>query len=175
MAGIESPKDVGSIQELTMSSAFKIAALIAILVGLLTLGCTTTTTVLPASEAALRDGIPADAGLVFGRIRLEGWRKPILGESRTLVEFRNDKTGQRVTHTLEKSGEFFVLLPIGDYTITGVWSGFQGVEGKTDRGPIAFAIPPGRALYLGALLIRLPSANQARCMPHLRLGVRGQP
>jgi hypothetical protein len=147
-------------EALAVSNAFEVAALIAILVGLLALGCTATTTVLPANEAVLRDGIPADAGLVFGRIRLEGGRKPLLEGSGALVELRNDKTGKRFTHTLEKTGDFFLLLPTGDYTITAVWSGFQGAEARTDRGPIAFAVPPGRTLYLGTLLIRLPSANQ---------------
>ena len=147
-------------EALAVFTAFEVAALIAILVGLLALGCSATTSILPASEAVLRDGIPADAGLVFGRIRLEGGRKPLLEGSETRVELRNDKTGQQLTYTLEKTGDFFLLLPTGDYTITAVWSGFQGAEAKTDRGPIAFAVPPGRALYLGTLLIRLPTANQ---------------
>jgi hypothetical protein len=137
-----------------------LAALIAFPAGLLTPGCTTTTTALPADDALLRDGIPADSGLVFGRIRLEGGRKPVMEGTRILVEFRNDKTRHRVSHTLENTGEFFLLLPIGDYTITGVWSGAQGIEAKTGRGPMAFAVPPGRAMYLGTLIFRLPSANR---------------
>ncbi len=130
------------------------------MMGMLTPGCTATPRILPATAAVLREGISPDTGLVFGRVQLEGWGKALLAKPRTDVEFRDDKTGQRVFQPLEKTGEYFLVFPIGTYTITAVWSGAQSIQASTGRGSITFTVPPGRVLYLGTLRIRFPSPGQ---------------
>ncbi len=142
--------------------AYAITALLSMIMmlGMLTPGCTATPRILPATAAVLREGISPDTGLVFGRVQLEGWKKALLAEPRTEVEFRDDKTGQRIFQPLEKTGEYFLLFPIGAYTITAVWSGAQSIQASTGRGSIAFTVPPGRVLYLGTLRIRFPSSGR---------------
>ncbi len=148
-------------EELAASTALKVTVLMGVLMGLLTVGCTKTISLLAADKALLRAGIPADAGLVFGRIRLEGGVRPVLDKSRALVEFRNERTGERLVHTLGADGDFYLLLRRGDYALTAIWSGFSGVEAKAGSESVGFSVPSGRALYLGTLLIRLPSAGDA--------------
>ncbi len=124
-------------------------------------GCSSTFTIPSVKETSLSQGIPRDSGLAFGRIHVEGWRKGVLGEPATNVEFRNEVTQQRITHTLEKNGEFFLILPAGRYGITNLWSGFQQVGPSKDTAPMSFIIPPGSPVYLGTLSIRLPSGGSA--------------
>jgi hypothetical protein len=116
----------------------------------------------PTIEEALVSGrIPADTGLAFGQVRVEGWRRPILGEPKTNVEFRNHITGQDFRHTVEKSGDFFLVLPTGHYTVTSVWSGFEQVMPHKGDQTLRFTILPGSIMYLGTLVIRLPSTQTA--------------
>jgi aspartyl protease len=143
-----------------ISPIFTFTALLVAVVGQLTPGCTATPKVLPANATVLREGVSSDTGLVFGRVQVEGWKKALLAEPETEVEFRNAKTGRRIFQTLEKAGEYFLVFPIGDYTITAVWSGFQSIQARTERGPIAFTVPPGRVLYLGTLRIRFPAPDR---------------
>ncbi len=124
-------------------------------------GCSSTSVVPPVEEAPLSQGIPRDSGLAFGRIHVEGWRKGVLGDPATNVEFRNELTQKRVTHTLEKDGEFFLFLPAGRYGITSLRSGFQQVGPSKNSAPMSFIIPPGSPVYLGTLSIRLPSGGTA--------------
>ena len=125
------------------------------------LGCTTTPRIPPIKEAMLREGIPADSGLAFGRVRLEGLRKTIVETHRIDVALRNQTTNQRLTHTLDASGEFFLALPAGRYRITEVSSGFDHLwEGREGAGLAYFFIPPEEAVYLGTLLFQAPTAQR---------------
>ncbi len=131
-----------------------------LLAGLLTAGCSATPGVLAATGSGLRGGLAPDTGLIYGRVQLEGWGKAVLREPRTELEFRNEQTGQRLVQTLETTGEYVLVVPSGDYTITAIRSGFRSLQAKTAQGPIAFSVPPGRVLYLGTLLLRYPAPGQ---------------
>jgi hypothetical protein len=138
----------------------KAAAVIAFVAGLLPIGCATTTTII-SPDPSLR-GIPAGSGLAFGRIRLEGGRKTILAgnDSQVEFEFLNTRTRERLTYALERNGDFFLLLPAGDYAITSIWSGFKGVTSDKESSWFIFNVLPGRAVYLGTLDVQLPSADK---------------
>ena len=129
-----------------------------LVLALVIFGCTTTTRVPPFNEAMLAAGVPPDSGLAFGRIQLEGWRRAILETSRVHVEWQNQTTRQLYTHTLDPSGQFFVVLPAANYRITEVWSGFQRVRGNPGgEGLAQFIVPSGAAIYLGTLVLQWPT------------------
>ncbi len=152
--------------------------LLILLVGPAIIGCTGTTRLLSAGEASLRGGIPVASGLAFGRIRVDWRSTPILWDSRTNVEFRNEATNERLVHRLEPNGDYFLLLPSGRYTVASVWSGFQRIDAPTEGGiAIHFIIPPGSPIYLGTLSIRSPSPIHTRLAPspvQERLGPSGE-
>ncbi len=137
-----------------------------LLVGASFIGCTGTTRLYSAEEASVRGGIPGDSGLAFGRIRVDWRSTPILWESRINVELRNERTNQRLLHTLDPDSDFFLLLPSGRYTISSVWSGFQRIDAPTEGGiAIQFIVPSGSPVYVGTLSIRSPSPIHTRLGP----------
>ncbi len=145
-----------------------------LLVGATFIGCSGTTRLHSVEEASLRGGIPGGSGLAFGRIRVDWRSTPILWESRINVEFRNETTNQRLVHTLEPDGDFFLLLPSGRYTVASVWSGFQRIDAPTEGGiAIQFIVPPGSPMYLGTLSIRSPSPIHTRLAPSPAQGGMG--
>jgi len=126
------------------------------------LGCNPTSHVPPVSEELLRAEMPSDAGLAFGRIQLEGWPKTILAPGQVHAVLRYEPTQQLLTHTLDPSGEFFWTLPAGSYQLTAVWSGFRHV-GTPVEGDIVggrFAVLPGKAVYVGALVMQAPTPTR---------------
>ncbi len=64
-------------------------AVLVLLLGTTTLGCTPTTRVLHAKEELLSEGIPADSGLIFGRIEVEGGWLALSKSDETNMDFRN--------------------------------------------------------------------------------------
>jgi hypothetical protein len=111
-----------------------------------------------ASDAYLKQGLPPDMGLAYGRIMVRGWSATASGDYATSVEFRNRITGYTFTHQLSSSGEFHWVLHAGSYEITDVWSGFDRVSQQEKNRGIHFNVPAGRVTYLGDLLIVLPSS-----------------
>ncbi len=132
-------------------------AVIAPLLGQAIYGCNTIP-VIP-KEVALSGKIPPQQSLAYGRVLVEGWPKTIFESSKIQVEFQNQATNEKASYTLEKGGELSVLLSAGRYAVTSVWSGFQSVEPGKSATPILFAVPPGALVYVGTLLIRLPSVT----------------
>ena len=79
-----------------------------------------------------------------------------------IIQLHNETTQQRFTHNLDKSGEFFLALPAGRYWITEVWYPYGGWARTIipfGEGP-HFIVPPGAAIYLGTLSVRLPFRTQ---------------
>lgn len=112
----------------------------------------------PTAEDALANGrLPIGSGLAFGHIRVEGWKKAILAEPETNLEFQNRITGQNFSHAVEETGDFFWVLPAGHYTMTSVWSGFEEVTPRTGGRELRFTVLPDSIMYLGTLLVRVPS------------------
>ncbi len=129
----------------------------AVLAALIASGCATSTGSPPPRGESQTESVPAEAGLAFGRVTVEGWRRALVEDSRTSVEFRSRRTGQRFTAELKEDGEVFAFLPAGPYVVTRVQSGFQGVERLES---VRFLVPAGSAIYLGTVSIRMPTTDR---------------
>ncbi len=132
-------------------------AAMALAAGPALLGCDT----LPAipREVALTGKIPSQRCIVYGRVLVEGWPKTLLESSNVSVEFQNLTTREKSSYLLDKDGAFSLPVLPGRYAVTGIWSGLQSVEPGKNATPILFAAPPGVLVYLGTLLILLPSRD----------------
>lgn len=109
-------------------------------------------------EVALSGNIPPQQSVVYGQISIEGLPKTLLDSSKVRLEFQNLTTNERSGYSLEKEGIFTLPLLPGRYAVTSVWSGFQTIEPGKGATPVLFAVPPGTLVYIGTLLIRVPSA-----------------
>lgn len=128
-------------------------------VTIILLGCAPPFRVHQASDAYLKQGLPLNMGLAYGRIVVRGWRANATADYTTSVEFRSRTSGQTFTHRLNATGEFHWVLRTGGYEITDVLSGLQRVSREGQSRGIYFDIPPGRAVYLGELYVQLPSEH----------------
>jgi len=133
------------------------ACLSAAILMLILIGCAVPVRVRPATDTVLRAGVPVNQGLVYGRIVVRGWSPTVQGDYGTSVEFRNRTTGQTYIHRLNALGDFHWLLVPGNYEVTGISSGLEGVSQRAkDRG-IYFSVPARAITYLGDLFVQLPS------------------
>jgi hypothetical protein len=124
--------------------------------------CATHAPVFNAEESLLSGGIPNNSGLLFGRIKLEGGWPSLSSDSKLSMDLHNVTTGQKFTHRIDHEGNFFLLLPPGQYDFTRVWAGrfsfFFRRPSEPPRGD--FPVPLGCAVYLGSLYLRCPPRGQ---------------
>lgn len=129
----------------------------AVLITTILAGCAPPLHIHQASDASVKQGVPLNKGLAYGRIVVRGWSSTVRADYATSVEFRNRATGQAFTHRLNGSGEFHWLLYAGGYEITDIWSGFERVSQQAKDHGIHFHVPAGGVAYLGELFVQLPS------------------
>lgn len=109
----------------------------------------------------LKNGLPATFGLAYGRILVHGWKRTMYRDTVTRVEFRDRATDQAFSYKLDENGEFYWALPAGSYEISTIWSGFERVSQTEKNRGIHFYVPSDTPVYLGDLLIRIPSRTEA--------------
>lgn len=117
--------------------------LVAILAGTL-LGCGGHGRENAPSREMMRGGIPAGWGMAYGRI--------YPGPSRLYV--RNRATRKSQTIATDREGNFFVLLPAGDYVATQLRRANFRMDYRYRELAPEFSVPAGRAVYLGDLKVR---------------------
>ncbi len=132
-------------------------ALVAAVLGQSTLACDSLT-VIP-KDVALSGKVPPQQVLAYGQIMIEGLPQTILNDSKIRLELENLTTHEKSGYTIEKDGVFTLPLSPGHYAMTSVWAAFRTIEPSKEATPLIFAVPPGSVVYLGTLLIRLPSVT----------------
>ena len=113
------------------------------------------------TEQLLKNGMPPTFGLAYGRIRVYGWKRTMRRDAVTRVEFRDRATDRVFAYELEPNGEFYWAIPAGSYEISDIWSGFERVSQTEKNKGIHFYVPSDTPVYLGELLIRIPSGPRA--------------
>jgi hypothetical protein len=136
-----------------------LVAIVALLMGTFTLGCATR--LRAPKEESLKARIPKGHGLAVGRVKWEEKVPEFLSDKantkggtrqRIQLHVRNKTTGRRFTYRTEKDGEFYLLLPIGDYVITRIVALDGEIRSQKGRG-WPFVLLEGYPIYVGTYFI----------------------